>query len=94
MEECIELIQAQSSCRIAIWLPESFEYLILQSGLVQVKNLPDILENTSDYVESSQFESWERYYTELLTTLTEGTLYQYMKRSLNPCYLQERNVKK
>ncbi len=94
MEECMELIQAQSPRRIAIWLPESFEYLILQSGLVQAKNLPDILENTSDYVESSQFESWERYYTELLTTLTEGTLYQYMKRSLNPCYLQERNVKK
>jgi len=41
----------------------------------QVKDLTDILENTSDYVESSQFENWERYYTELLTTLTEGTKY-------------------
>lgn len=94
VEECIELIQSQLWFRIAIWLPESFEYLILQSGLIQAKNLSDILENTSDYVESSQFESWERYFTELLTTLTDGTIYQYRKHSLNKFYLQEKNIGK
>ncbi|MDE5823306.1 MAG: translation initiation factor 2, partial [Lachnospiraceae bacterium] len=37
VEECMEFIQSQSWCRISIWLPESFEYLILRSGLVQAK---------------------------------------------------------
>lgn len=94
IEECMEFIASQSECRISLWLPESFEYLILQSGLISAKELQDILENTSDYVESSQFESWERYFTQLLITLTEGTVYRYAKRSLNEYYLQEKNIRK
>lgn len=94
VEECMEFIQSQLWFRVAVWLPESFEYLILRSGLIQEKALPDILERTSNYVESRQFESWERFFTAVLVSLTNGTVGQYTKRSLNEYYLQERCIHK
>lgn len=94
MEDCLEYMESQEGRRIAMWLPESFEYLILKSGVIESKGLNDILESLSDYVDSSEFESWEQYFTWLLTSITEDTPYQYSKRTLNEVYLHERNLKK
>lgn len=92
VENCLEYFQTQSSRRIAIWMPESFEYLILESGLIVSEELQKILEAPSDYIECKEFESWERFFTGLLVSMTAETPYKYTKHALNDFYLQERNI--
>ncbi|MBP3608959.1 MAG: translation initiation factor 2 [Lachnospiraceae bacterium] len=53
-----------------IYLPESFEWLILKSGIFRSKVITDILDNPSDYIESSEYFSWERFFTALLVKET------------------------
>jgi hypothetical protein len=77
-----------------MWLPESFEFLILKSRVVQLADLEKILSDTSDYVDSEKYCSWERFFTDLLVTITKDTMFRYSKNVLNEYYLQEKNVKK
>ena len=65
------------------------EFWLLQTE----QHLKAILSNPSDHIESSKYMSWERYFTELLTSKTEGTYLKYSKRMLNQAYLQE-NIRK
>ena len=73
--------------RSYIWTPESFEYLILQSGIFHEETLQKILNSPSEYIESGNFSSWERFFTRLLEELTKNTIYAYNKKHLNPNYL-------
>lgn len=74
---------------IACYLPESFEWMILRSGLVDGKKVSDILAKPEDFVESSEYVSWERYFTALLVRETNGTWLQYDKKKINPNFLNE-----
>ncbi len=94
MEDCISVLNETENTRISLWLPESFEYLILKSGVVSSPNLEAILEATSEYVESSQYISWERFFTDLLINITKDTMYPYSKHHLVPYYLSEGNINK
>lgn len=67
--------------------------LILISDVIKDSELKEILNDPSDHIESSKYMSWERYFTELLTSKTEGTYLKYSKRMLNQAYLQE-NIRK
>lgn len=67
--------------------------LILISDVIKDSEVKEILNDPSDHIESSQYMSWERYFTELLTSKTEGTYLKYSKRMLNQAYLQE-NIRK
>lgn len=93
IENCLEFISTKKQ-RISVWMPESFEYLILRSGMIQSAELPEILASTSDYVEAEEYESWEQYFTQLLISLTENKAYKYLKKTLNAYYMQEKNVQK
>lgn len=94
IENCLEYFATRMEQRISIWMPESFEYLILKSGLFQSKELWEILDSIPDYVESKEYESWERYFTQLLVSATSDTTYQYSKKRLDDYYMQDRNVQK
>ena len=48
---------------VHLYLPESFEWLILNSDLLQDKEVRKILENPEDYIDSTEFFSWEQYFT-------------------------------
>ena len=72
---------------IYLYVPESFEWLVLSSGVLKDSDVQGILSSTSDYVESRDYFSWERYFTNLLTVKTQGSFLQYSKRVLNPAYL-------
>lgn len=75
-----------------VYLPESFEWLILSSGILKDNEVKRILQDPSEQIESGEYFSWERYFTALLTEKTAGTYLQYTKRVLNKAYLNE-NVK-
>lgn len=89
MESCMSSFQVQTDRRISLWLPESFEYLILKSGVFKSEKITQILENISEYVECEKYESWESFFTELLVTLTAGGVEKYSKNVLNAYYLQD-----
>lgn len=74
-----------------LFLPESFEWLVLNSGLISGKELKDILETPEDYIDSREYFSWERFFTKLLVEQTEETYLKYKKSRLNPAYLHEKN---
>lgn len=80
----------QKNKHIKLYLPESFEWLLLKSGLIDGNIVKEILEYPENYIESSQYFSWERYFTAILIEFTNRTYLQYNKQKLNQVYLQDK----
>lgn len=94
MENVYQLMQLYPG-HIVLYLPESFEWLILKAGIIPGADIDNILKNPADYIESAQYFSWEQYFTELLIRLSSMRDYmRYSKEKLLPFYLQEENVQK
>lgn len=74
---------------LVLYFPESFEWLILSSGVVKGKALEKILSKPEAFIESKQYFSWERFFTALLVSMTQDSWLKYAKRKLNKAYLQE-----
>ncbi len=74
---------------VALYLPESFEWLILSAGILKNNYVDAILDAPYDYVNSEEFFSWERFFTTVLMDETKDTYLAYMKKRLNPTYLQD-----
>lgn len=90
----IMMLQKQKPENIKVCLPESFEWLILKSGLIKSSDLDDMLMNTSMYIESKEFFSWEEFFTKYLIQISSGTPFAYKKPKLNKNYLIEENTQK
>ncbi len=75
---------------VAAYLPESFEWLVLASGLIDGNRIADIIDKPESYIESSKYFSWENYFTGLLVEETKDTFMQYSKSHLNSAYLNNR----
>ncbi len=88
MERTLSLKRTKN---VAFFLPESFEWLILKSGLNEDKDLDHILEDPSEFIESEKYFSWERFFTALLTDKTKDTPFAYQKKQLNPVYMHDKN---
>ena len=80
----------KSGFRICLYLPESFEWIILRSGLID--GVEDILVSPSEYIDSQKYLSWERYFTALLTERTQDGYLAYRKAKLNENYLNDNEV--
>lgn len=87
IEKIMKLLKVKHN--ITLYLPESFEYVILQSGVLKDRELDLILESPSEFIESKEYFSWERYFTDLLIKRTAGSYLKYSKSILNPKYLQD-----
>lgn len=92
IEDCIELLREKTDCRLSLWLPESFEYLILASGLIQGEEVRQAVVDPSMAVDCAEFESWEQFFTDLLIRATEDSQFHYQKKCLNEIYLSSRCV--
>lgn len=93
--EMEKVIKLQNEVKnFALYLPESFEWLILKSDLINDKTVSNILAEPSEYIESKEYFSWERFFTALLIKTTESSYLQYSKHSLNPVYLQGSSAEK
>ena len=92
--EKIYKLQEVSTGKIRLYLPESFEWLLLKSGVLGNRTPHDILANPAAHIESRDFFSWEQYFTCLLVVLTRDTYLHYNKNRLNPVYLQPANIEK
>ena len=74
---------------IVLFLPESFEWLILYSGVLKNRELEKIMKRPNDHIESRDYFSWERYFTHLLMEMTKDSYLKYSKNRLNPVYLHD-----
>ena len=84
--------QELSYGKLELFLPESFEWLILKTGIFG--NTVGITE-TYIYADSVKYESWEQYFTDLLIKLSEDDIYKkYNKRKLSSFYMQPDMKKK
>ena len=88
MNRLYEITERKSN--IVLYFPESFEWLILKSGLVTDGDIKTILQEPEAYIESKDYFSWERYFTKLLIERTQDTYLQYQKTKLNPVYLHDK----
>ncbi len=88
MEKLVRLIKAYSN--IVLYLPESFEWIILKSGVIENSEITEMLKHPEDYIESGDFFSWERYFTALIIQSTQDSYLKYSKKQLNPAYLHEK----
>ncbi len=86
MEKIMELLHWNTHIRL--YLPESFEWIILKSGIIKAPELLNILQSPGEHIESSVYLSWERFFTALLIEKTEGTYLRYSKNILNSVYKQ------
>lgn len=80
------------SKNVRLFLPESFEWLVLKSGLVSDQDVASVLANPSEFIESSEYFSWERFFAAFLVERTKDTYLQYGKSLLNEAYLGERET--
>ena len=86
IERVLSLKKARS---LILYLPESFEWIVLNSKIIKDNDIDTVLAEPNKYIESEKYFSWERFFTAVLTDKTNGTYLQYNKSSLNPAYLQE-----
>ena len=68
-----------------LFLPESFEYLILSSELFKQYTETSRISDPVQIISGLYF-SWEQYFTQLLTELSEKLANNYSKSVLNECY--------
>lgn len=80
--------------KLGIYMPESFEWLLLKANLLNDPDIGRILENPPDSIDSSVYFSWEQFFTELITSKTKGSYLEYHKAKLNPSYLQKQETER
>ena len=94
MNDIYRLMQEESA-KFSLYLPESLEWLLLKADLLGQPDILEILEHPADFIESSEFFSWERFFTNLLEQRTKDVPYmRYDKAKLSEFYLQEENLEK
>ena len=92
MDKLMQVVKSYPN--IKLYLPESFEWLVLKSGLLPDGNTSKFLEHPWEQIESSEYFSWARYFTALLIQYTQDTYLKYSKKQLNPVYMQEKSINK
>ncbi|MCI9080041.1 MAG: hypothetical protein HFH68_14205 [Lachnospiraceae bacterium] len=73
---------------VLLFLPESFEYLLLSSGLFKNTEVQKKIKEPVSQV-SGLFFSWEQFFTYVIKKYTERYPCCYSKHKLNKCYLED-----
>lgn len=89
ISDLLSVIEMNRLTSIQLWLPESFEYLLLSSPMFsKFSDFDSILSNLPDIIGSDYF-SWENFFEDLLITATSDKPCTYTKSSLNDCYIKD-----
>lgn len=80
MPRLLNCIRRNKDLNFIVYLPESFEYLVLKSNMFIDTTYYDELENTELYV-GSDYLSWGRYFTALLELKAIENGYTYLKNN-------------
>lgn len=86
MANVFDLVENNNS--INLYLPESFEWIILDSDVLNDSEVRQILKNPEEYIDSEKYFSWERFFTSILVEKSGDSYLKYTKSKLNPAYLE------
>ena len=86
--------QKEHPHEVTVCLPESFEWLLLSSGVVTADGVEENLASPENYVDSAKYMSWEQFFTSVLSDATKGTPLAYNKRRIAKGYLAPANADK
>ena len=90
MRNGLYLEQSRTDC--TLYTPESFEYLTLKAGIIDVPE--EILEETYKFADSCKYLSWEEFFTSYLIENSSGTIYRYSKSTLSEAYKTAGTIKR
>ena len=91
MKDISECIKTQGN--IVLYAPESFEWLLLSTKEIPEVKVETILQNPEEYIDSKEYVSWERYFTDLLIESTsKNFIWAYSKKRLTKAYFAPRIV--
>lgn len=79
-------LQKQHPQDIRICLPESFEWLLMESGVLRDNHMLEVLKDPASFIDSSEYSSWERFFTDLLNMVTIDTPFEYHKEYLGQAW--------
>ena len=91
MQDCMD-ISASIAGEVALYAPESFEFLILQSGILEIPKA--VMDETWNYADSVRYFSWEEFYTAFLSDETRNRVSHYSKARLSDYYRTVGNIEK
>ena len=83
MKDISECIKTQGN--IVLYAPESFEWLLLSTKEIPEVKVETILQNPEEYIDSKEYISWERYFTDFF-------IWAYSKKRLTKAYFAPRIV--
>ena len=87
--DALTVSNVKKTAEVCVFLPESFEWLILSSDMFSKFKIDKNLTHTEDYAETSKYISWETYYTALLVELSQNYHIRYTKSKLSKLYLSQ-----
>lgn len=91
MKDISECIKTQGN--IVLYAPESFEWLLLSTKEIPEVKVEAMLQNPEEYIDSKEYISWERYFTDLLIESTsKNFIWAYSKKRLTKAYFAPRIV--
>lgn len=78
-----------------LYFSESFEWIILKSGVLGNNDIQSIRNSPEEYIDSKKYVSWERFFTALLIEQTQNGKYmRYIKTKLPEYYFTTESVEK
>lgn len=86
--------QKEHPHEVTVCLPESFEWLLLSSGVVKADGVEENLASPENYVDSAKYMSWEQFFTSMLSDATKGTPLAYNKGRIVKGFLAPANADK
>ncbi|MBR0092019.1 MAG: translation initiation factor 2 [Lachnospiraceae bacterium] len=90
IEKVLSLIRYRNDTML--YLPESFEWIVLKSGVVRGEELKEILEAPERFIDSRTSFSWEQFFTDYLEQITaDDPVIRYQKSQLPAYYTAGKN---
>lgn len=93
--EMRELMEYLNVTRAGVlYAPESFEWLLLSANVIPNVNVTSVLQSPEKYIDSKEYVSWERFFTELMVQETKNdSIWSYTKKHLPKAYLSPKIIK-
>lgn len=89
MRDVSEYLKASGD--IVVYAPESFEWLLLSTDMISDIRVSHVLEHPEEYIDSSEYISWERFFTAMLVNRTQNNqIWAYSKKKLPDVYLSSK----
>lgn len=86
MKDVSECLSVENN--IVLYAPESFEWMLLSINVIPDINSTSILQQPEEHIDSSEYASWEQFFTRFLTDKTkENPVWCYSKKKLVKAYL-------